>query len=132
MKKFLVLYRAPVSAADQMKNATPQQAKAGMDAWMAWAGKAGSSITDMGAPLAAAVTIAGKPAAKSAKAAAKPPAKSSAKAKPKAPPGGYVGGYGVVQADTAAAAKKLFDKHPHLTMPGASIELYELMPMPGM
>jgi hypothetical protein len=34
MKKFLVLYRAPISAREQMAKATPEQAKAGMDAWM--------------------------------------------------------------------------------------------------
>jgi hypothetical protein len=37
MKKFLVLYRAPISAREQMAKATPEQAKAGMDAWMGWA-----------------------------------------------------------------------------------------------
>jgi hypothetical protein len=29
----------------------PEQAKAGMDAWMAWAGKAGGAIVELGAPL---------------------------------------------------------------------------------
>jgi hypothetical protein len=32
MKKFLVLYRSSVSAADQMAAATPEQAEAGMAA----------------------------------------------------------------------------------------------------
>ena len=41
MKKFLVLYQSTVPASEQMKNATPEQAKAGMDAWMSWAGRAG-------------------------------------------------------------------------------------------
>jgi hypothetical protein len=40
MQKFLVLYQSTVPASEQMKNATPAQAKAGMDAWMAWAGQA--------------------------------------------------------------------------------------------
>jgi hypothetical protein len=50
--KFLVLYRSPVSAREQMANATPEQAQAGMQAWQAWAQKAESSIVDLGAPLA--------------------------------------------------------------------------------
>jgi hypothetical protein len=50
--KFLVLYRSPVPAREQMANATPEQAQAGMEAWQAWAQKAGSSIADLGAPLA--------------------------------------------------------------------------------
>ncbi len=53
MKKFLVLYHAPHSAVEQMANATPEQAKAGMDAWMGWARKAGPAIADLGMPLPA-------------------------------------------------------------------------------
>src|SRR5437763_13720094 len=51
MAKFLVLYRAPTSAREQMAGATPEQAQAGMDAWTAWSGKAGSAIVDYRAPL---------------------------------------------------------------------------------
>lgn len=51
MKKFLVLYRSTVGAREQMKNATPEQAKAGMDMWMQWAGKAGAAIVDLGSPV---------------------------------------------------------------------------------
>ena len=32
MKKFLVLYKAPLSSFDQMMKASPQEQKAGMDA----------------------------------------------------------------------------------------------------
>ncbi len=38
----------------------------------------------------------------------------------------------VVQAETSDAAKALFDGHPHLMMPGASIEILEVLAMPGM
>jgi hypothetical protein len=51
MKKFLVLYRAPMAAFEQMQKATPEQQKAGMEAWITWSKKAGSAIVDMGAPL---------------------------------------------------------------------------------
>ena len=51
MAKFLVLYRSPVSARDQMANATPEQAQAGMQAWQSWSERAGSAIVDLGAPL---------------------------------------------------------------------------------
>ena len=51
MKKFLVLYKAPTSGFEQMKTATPEQHKAGMEAWMAWGKKAQGAIVDMGAPL---------------------------------------------------------------------------------
>ena len=52
MSKFLVLYRSSTSAQEQMASATPEQAQAGMEAWQAWAAKAGSAIVDLGAPLA--------------------------------------------------------------------------------
>lgn len=41
----------PVSAREQMANATAEQAQAGMQAWQAWAEEAGSAIVDLGAPL---------------------------------------------------------------------------------
>lgn len=52
MSQFLVLYRSPTSAREQMASATPEQAQAGMEAWQAWARQAGSAISDLGAPLA--------------------------------------------------------------------------------
>jgi hypothetical protein len=52
MKKFMVLYRSPVSAREQMAQATPQQIDAGMAEWMEWKEKAGNPIVDLGAPLA--------------------------------------------------------------------------------
>jgi hypothetical protein len=109
MKKYLVLYRAPVSASEQMANATPEEAKAGMDAWMSWAQTAGSAIVDMGAPLGPPTAIGGKGGG-----------------------GQHVGGYGVVQAASLDDAKKVFEGHPHLMLPGASIELFEHLALPGM
>ena len=35
MKKFIVLYHAPTSVLEQMQNATPEEAQAGMEPWMA-------------------------------------------------------------------------------------------------
>ena len=52
MPKFLVLYRSSVGAREQMADATPEQAQAGMDAWRAWMEKAGSAVVDFGAPVA--------------------------------------------------------------------------------
>jgi hypothetical protein len=107
MKKFLVLYRSTVSAMDQMASTTPEQRKAAMEKWMAWGASAGTSLVEWGAPLGASAVLRGS----------------------KAP--GFVGGYSIVQADSLDSAKRLFDAHPHFGTPGASIELLELMPMPG-
>ena len=50
MKKYLVLYRSTMSAADIMAGNTPEQGKAEMAAWMEWAQRAGSAIVDLGTP----------------------------------------------------------------------------------
>ena len=52
------LYKAPTTAFDQMKKASPEQQKAGMDAWMSWGKKAASAIVDMGAPLGKSLRVA--------------------------------------------------------------------------
>jgi hypothetical protein len=40
--KYLVLYRSTMTAEEQMSQNNPEQAQAGMDAWMAWAQQAGT------------------------------------------------------------------------------------------
>jgi muconolactone delta-isomerase len=51
VSKYLVLYRSPTSAREQMANATPEQQKAGMEAWQSWMTQAGAAIVDFGAPV---------------------------------------------------------------------------------
>ena len=111
MKKFLVLYKAPTSAFEQMQKSTPEQQKAGMDAWMAWGKKAASSIVDMGAPLGKSLRVT--------------PAGAS-------PVVNDLGGYSVMQAASKEALADTMKGHPHFTMGDSSIEIVELMPMPGM
>lgn len=109
MTTYLLLYRAPVSAADQMAGSTPEQAQAGMDAWMAWAGKAGDAIVDMGSPVAAVASVGADRAA-----------------------GDPIGGYSILQADSSSSLEALLDGHPHLMLEGAAIEVHELLALPGM
>ena len=106
--KFLALYRSSQSAKAQMTSMTPEEGKAGMDMWMTWFGKVGSSIVEMGAPLGDSATVGG-------------PAAS-----------GFLGGYTIVQADSLDEAQKLFEGHPHLHAPNGSIEVVEILPQPGM
>ena len=111
MTKFLVLYNADSSAREQMARATPEQQQAGMDAWMQWAQKAGPALVDLGAPVQPAVRVtAGGDTANTCPAS----------------------GYSVLEADSEQAARGLLDSHPHLTMPGASIDVFEALPVPGM
>jgi hypothetical protein len=109
MTKYLLLYRAPVSATDQMADSSPEQAQAGMDAWMTWAGKAGSAIVDMGSPVAPATSIGADRAA-----------------------GDFIGGYSILEAESLDALRAILDGHPHLQLEGAAIEVHELLPIPGM
>jgi hypothetical protein len=110
MKKFLVLYKASAAAFDQAMKATPEQQKAGMEAWMTWGKKAASSIVDMGAPLGKSLRVT--------------PAGSS-------PTTNDLGGYSVLQAESKEALAATLKGHPHFTMADSSIEIVELMPMPG-
>jgi hypothetical protein len=111
MKKFLVLYRSTVSALEQMKNVTPEQAKAGMDAWMSWAGKAGAAIVDLGSPITSAGALTGP----NQVGAGDP----------------QVAGFSILQADSQDALMALLRDHPHFMAPGASIAIFEFLPMPG-
>ena len=112
MKKFLVLYRAPTSSFDQMKSATAEQQKAGMDAWMTWMKKAASSIVDMGAPLGKSVRVASSGAASTST--------------------NDLGGFSILQAESKEALAETLKGHPHFMMPEGFIEVVEVMPVPGM
>ena len=112
MKKFLVLYKASQSSFEQMKKATPEQQKAGMEAWMAWSKKAGSSLVDMGGPLGKSLRV--------------------VKGGTASPVTNDLGGYSVLQAESKEALAATMKDHPHFMMPDSSIEIVELMPIPGM
>jgi hypothetical protein len=109
MAKYLVLYRAPTSSGEQMANASPEEAQAGMELWMKWAGEAGSSLLDLGAPLSSIAMLgpgeAGQP----------------------------VCGFSILEAGSKEDVKKLLADHPHFHMSGdVSIEVLEFLPIPGM
>ncbi len=112
MKKFLVLYRASQSGFEQMMKASPDQQKAGMDAWNAWSKKAASSILDMGGPLGKAVKV-----AKGGAVSASP---------------NDLGGFSVMQAESKEALAAQMREHPHFMMPDGWIEIVEMIPIPGM
>jgi hypothetical protein len=111
MSKYLVLYRASASPAEQMANATPEQMQAGMDAWMSWSKRAGDSLVDLGAPLGSGRHIDNGSSSGSDT---------------------DVRGFSILQADSADAVFELLRDHPHFQTPGErSIEVLEFMPVPG-
>lgn len=108
MAKYLVLYRSSISAAEQMANTTPEQAQAGMEAWMTWAAKAGDAIIDLGAPLSPVANL-GEGAGS----------------------GSDVAGFSILQGESTEAITAVLDGHPHLGW-GGTIDVLEFLPIPGM
>jgi hypothetical protein len=102
---YLVLYRSSMTAGEQMAQSTPEQAQAGMDAWMAWAQQAGDAVVDLGTPLEV-VEADGDS-------------------------GDPIGGYSILQADSNEALGKVLQNHPHKAM-GGTIETLECLQIPGM
>jgi hypothetical protein len=113
VKKFMVLYMASQAEFEKMmKTSTPEQQKKGVEAWMKWMNEHKASLVDGGAPLGKTKRV---------------DANGTSNTK------NQIGGYSVVQAETHDAGTKMFGKeHPHLQVPGAWIEIVEIMPVPGM
>ena len=111
MKKFLVLYRASQDAFAQMMKATPEQQKAGMDAWNAWGKRAAANIVDMGAPLGKSLRVTKKGTE---------------------PVFTDFGGYSILQAESKEALAATMKEHPHFMTPDGFIDIVELMSIPGM
>ena len=112
-KTFLVVYHMNAAAQRKTQAAMkkdPASMAEGMNAWMAWAKKCGSSLVDMGNPLGKGVKLSGKTATPSRR---------------------NVTGYSIIKAPTMAGAKKLLKGHPHLTWTpsGCDIEVHEVMPI---
>ena len=103
MQKFLILYLSPTPAREEVSNRSPEEAKAGKDAWLQWAKQAGSAIVELGAPLADA---------------------GSTKSK--------VTGFTIMQANNARDLEPLLRDHPHTKHPGATLEIHEFLDVPGM
>jgi hypothetical protein len=113
MRKFMVLYMASKAEFEKMmKNSTPEQHQKGMEAWMKWMNENKTSLVDSGAPLGKTKRVDSNGASNTKN---------------------EIGGYSVVQAESHDSAAKMFGKeHPHLQVPGAWIEIVEIMPVPGM
>jgi hypothetical protein len=110
MKKFLVLYKASAAAFAEVMKASPEDQKKGMDEWMKWSNKAAKSIVDMGGPLGKAMVVTPKGVSQTTN---------------------DLGGYSVLQGESKEAVAESLKGHPHFMMKDASIEVVELMPMPG-
>lgn len=111
MPKYVVLYNAEQSAEAQMESNDPEQANEGMRLWMDWAERAGDAVVDLGTPLGAGQVVTADGASPSSSKAA---------------------GYSIMQADSADTVVDLLQGHPHLLVPGNTIEVFEGLELPGM
>jgi len=117
MKKFLAIYLGSPAAMEKSGWSTMDEAKrknleaSGMKAWGDWMSTHQAAIVETGGPL-------GK--TKRAAAQGISDIKNS------------MSGYVVVQADSHEAAARMFERHPHFTIfPGDSVEIMEVLPIPG-
>lgn len=112
MKKFLALYSGNQATRDGMKEATPEEMKANMDAWMAWKAKNEAAIVDFGMPLEMGKSLMTNTTTDSKM---------------------MIGGYSILQGETMEDVRKALDGNPHFMMGGEnSVEVFEFMQMPGM
>ncbi|WP_276502498.1 hypothetical protein [Terrimonas pollutisoli] len=113
MKKFVVLYHAPFGAMQETANMEPEDQVKGMEAWRQWANQCGDKLIDLGSPLMNGQELLPNGQAISSNR--------------------NVAGYSILQANDMNEAKSLLIGHPHLQWnTGASIEIHESMPLPGM
>ena len=113
MKKFIILYHAPEDAMKQTANVSPEEQAKGMEGWMQWAKNCGDKLLDLGSPLMNGQQL-------------NPDGKSKKSSK-------NVAGYSLLQAENMDNAKALLKGHPHLVWNAdCTIEVHELMPVPGM
>jgi len=106
MKKFLVLYRAPTSAFEQMNKPRQSSRRPG---WMrGWPGarRRPRRFVDMGAPLGKSLRV----------------TKGGA-----APNTNDLGGFSILQAESKEALAETLKGHPHFMMPDGSIEIVEFI-----
>ncbi len=111
MKKFLLLYTAPAETREKMQNASPEEMKEGMQPWMDWFAKVGNNLIDKGLPLGNAMTVT---------------------TEGEMPGNVEFVGYNIVQADDIEGALALAKSNPHLERDGATVEVHEMLPVPGM
>ena len=115
MKKFLVTYLAPVSVLEEWKKTEPEKRKAEearmQGEWKKWLSDHAAMFADVGAGVGKTkrVTKEGVVDTKN-----------------------EIMLYAVAEAESHEAAAKSFEDHPHLEIPGSSIEIMEINPLQGM
>ena len=109
MKKYFALYLVPPAEIQKMMaHLTPEQMKEMDEKWKKWQEEHKESFVELGTILGKTkrVTTAGVSDVKN-----------------------DLTGYSIIQAESHEAAAQLFADQPHLSMPGASVEVMEMKDM---
>lgn len=110
MAKYMVLYNSSVTASEVMAASSPEQMKAGMDSWIEWKDALSEGVKfEFGMLLQAVASITPDQVGESHNPAS---------------------GYAWIDGDKDNVMN-LLQSHPHLKRPGASIDLLEILAMPG-
>lgn len=113
MSKFVAIYHSSAMERMVVEDQDPEVVAASMQAWTDWAERMGDHLTDLGMPLGNPheVTHTGVSAAVEA---------------------GSATGYSFLEAESMEEATHLMHEHPYLATPGATIQVYEVLPLPAM
>jgi hypothetical protein len=117
MKRFVAVFTGTPNSPqrlnwDKLDAATRKAREAnGMKAWGDWMVKYKSSVVEQGGPLGKTTRVSSQGIAETSN---------------------NLAAYVVVQADSKDAAARMFENHPHFTIfPGESVEIMEILPIPG-
>lgn len=110
MAKFILLYNGPATPPEQMNQELVQKI---MGAWKTWMEKLGPAMLDLGQPMANGRAVVDDGSDKQALG---------------------LTGYSIIEASNMDEAVKLVEDHPFLSDKTGkfSVEVFELMPVPGM
>ena len=109
MKKFLALYRMDMEAMKKMMSeTTPEEQQKGMDEWKTWMEAHKSDMADMGGGLGKNLQVTKDGSSEVSN---------------------DVGGYSVISAESKEAAAAILAGGPHFSMPGATVDVMEVMSM---
>jgi hypothetical protein len=113
MKKYIVIYHAPMEAIARMQNMPPEESRKGMEIWMQWAENCGDHLVDHGTPLGFGQRLNVDGTSQNSKR--------------------QVCGYSVLQAENMEQARALLLGHPHLSGwdNACEIEVHVSLPLPG-
>lgn len=111
MKKFVCLYMGAANPERGPADLSQDEMAKGMAAWTKWMSDNAKVIVDHGGPLGKTLKTSKAGVGKTSN---------------------LVAAYVIVQAESQEAAAKMFEGHPHFSVfPGDSVEVMEVLPIPG-